>query len=68
MLSLRNSRCFLDWKRCQLIMWILSDVKSFFHDLIWGDMCIGKDMNGRFHDQFEVICGLEQMIKDNVMT
>jgi hypothetical protein len=31
-------------------------------------MWIGKDMTGSFHDQFEVLCGLEQMIEDDVMT
>jgi hypothetical protein len=31
-------------------------------------MCIGKYMNVRHHEKFEVLCGLEQMIKDNVMT
>jgi hypothetical protein len=31
-------------------------------------MCTGKYLNGRYHDQFEVQCGLEQRIKDDVMT
>jgi hypothetical protein len=31
-------------------------------------MGIGNDVTGSFHNQFEVICGLEQMIKDDVMT
>jgi hypothetical protein len=31
-------------------------------------MCIGNDMAGSIHDKFEVICGLEQMIEDDVMT
>jgi hypothetical protein len=31
-------------------------------------MWIGKDVTGSFHDQFEVLCGLEQMIEDVVMT
>jgi hypothetical protein len=31
-------------------------------------MWIGKDVAGRFHDQFEVECRLEQMIEDDVMT
>jgi hypothetical protein len=31
-------------------------------------MWIGKDVTGSFHDKFEVICGLEQMIKDDAMT
>jgi hypothetical protein len=29
-------------------------------------MWIGKDETGSFHDQFDVLCGLEQMI--NLMT
>jgi hypothetical protein len=31
-------------------------------------MWIGKDVRGSFHDQFEVMCGLEQMIEEDVMT
>jgi hypothetical protein len=31
-------------------------------------ICIGKDVKGTFHDQFEVIVGLEHMGKDAVMT
>jgi hypothetical protein len=31
-------------------------------------MWIGEDVTGRFHDKFEVQCGLEQMIEDDVMT
>jgi hypothetical protein len=31
-------------------------------------MWIGKDVKGSFQDQFEVICGLEQMINDDFMT
>jgi hypothetical protein len=31
-------------------------------------MWIGKDVTGRFHEQFEVLYGLEQMIEDVVMT
>jgi hypothetical protein len=31
-------------------------------------MWIGKYVTGRFHDQFEVLCGLDQMIEDDVMT
>jgi hypothetical protein len=30
-------------------------------------MWIGNDVTGRFHDQFEVLCGLEQMIQDDVL-
>jgi hypothetical protein len=31
-------------------------------------MWIGKDVTGRFHDKFEELYGLEQMIEDDVMT
>jgi hypothetical protein len=29
---------------------------------------IGNEGTGRFHDEFEVLCGLEQMIEDDVVT
>jgi hypothetical protein len=28
----------------------------------------GKDVAGHIHDQFELICGIEQMIDDDDMT
>jgi hypothetical protein len=31
-------------------------------------MIIGKDVTGRFLDKFNVLCGLGEMIKENVMT
>jgi hypothetical protein len=31
-------------------------------------MFIGKYVTGRFHDKFDVICELDQVIKDDVMT
>jgi hypothetical protein len=31
-------------------------------------MLIGNDVAGSFHDKFEVICGLEQMIEDDIMS
>jgi hypothetical protein len=31
-------------------------------------MWIGKDVAGNVYDQFEVICGLKQMIDDDVIT
>jgi hypothetical protein len=51
MLSWPNSRCSLDWKRCDWkftrriwgTIWIVSDMKWWCHDLIWGDTCIRKD-------------------------
>jgi hypothetical protein len=49
-------------------MWIRTNVKLFCSDLIRGALLIGKDGTGSFHDQFEVLCGLDQMCKDAVMT
>jgi hypothetical protein len=43
-------------------------VKKCCHDLNWSAMWTGKDLSGWFHDQYELVCGLEQMIKDNVMS
>jgi hypothetical protein len=31
-------------------------------------MWIGKDVTGRFDEQFEELCGLDQMIEDYVLT
>jgi hypothetical protein len=31
-------------------------------------MKIGKDVTGNVHDNFEVLFGLEQKIKDDIMT
>jgi hypothetical protein len=31
-------------------------------------MWIGKDVTGSFHEKFEVLCGLHQMIADDFMT
>jgi hypothetical protein len=31
-------------------------------------MRIGNEVTGRYHDQFEVLYRLEQMIEDDVMT
>jgi hypothetical protein len=31
-------------------------------------MWIGKDVTGSFHDQFELLCGLDQVMDDEVMT
>jgi hypothetical protein len=31
-------------------------------------MWTGMDVRGSLHDQFEIICGLEQMVEDDVMT
>jgi hypothetical protein len=31
-------------------------------------MWIGNDVAGSIHDKFQVLCGLEQMIYDDIMT
>jgi hypothetical protein len=31
-------------------------------------MWIGKDVRGSFHDIFELLCGLDQMMEEDVMT
>jgi hypothetical protein len=31
-------------------------------------MGIGKDVRGSFQEQFELLCGLEEMIQDDVFT
>jgi hypothetical protein len=49
-------------------LWIGTNVKVCFIDISRSAMRIGNDMTRRFHDQFEVIFGLEQMIEDDVMT
>jgi hypothetical protein len=28
---------------------------------------MGEDVTGKFHDQFELLCGLDQVIEDDVM-
>jgi hypothetical protein len=43
-------------------MWIGTDDKFWCHDKIYGAMWNGNDVTGSFRDQFEVICGLEQII------
>jgi hypothetical protein len=37
-------------------------------DQIYIAIFIRNDLTGNFHDQFEVLCGLEEMIDDDVMT
>jgi hypothetical protein len=49
-------------------MWIgTDDIKCWIYQLYIA-ISIGKNVTGSFHEQFEVLCGLEQMIKDDVMT
>jgi hypothetical protein len=48
-------------------MWIGTDDNGCCHDKIYSAMWIGKDVTIRYHDQFEVLCELEQMIEDDVL-
>jgi hypothetical protein len=43
-------------------------VKECCHEINSNGIWILKDVTGIFHDQFEVICGLDQMIDDDVLT
>jgi hypothetical protein len=49
-------------------MWIGTDVIGWNHGQIESAICIGKDVTGSIHDQFEVLCDLENIIDDDVMT
>jgi hypothetical protein len=48
------------------IIWISTDDIWCCLDQIYVAMGIGKNVRGSFHDQLEVLCGLEQMIEDDV--
>jgi hypothetical protein len=49
-------------------MWIGIDVNECCHDLFWSAMRIGKYETGSFHEQFGILCRLNQKIDDDVMT
>jgi hypothetical protein len=49
-------------------MCIGTDDKEYWHDKLESALWIWNDVTRRFHDNFEVICGLEQMIEDDAMT
>jgi hypothetical protein len=49
-------------------MWIGTDDNGYCHDQIESAMWIGMYVRGSFHNQFEVLCGLAQIINDNVIT
>jgi hypothetical protein len=49
-------------------IWIGTDDIWCCLDQLYNAIPIGKDVTGSFHDQFEVLCGLEQMIKYDDMT
>jgi hypothetical protein len=42
-------------------MWIGTDDKGCGHDQIYSAMCIGMDVKGIFHDEFELIYALQQI-------
>jgi hypothetical protein len=43
-------------------MWIGTDDIRCCHDQIYSAISIGNYVTVIFHEQFEVLCGLEQMI------
>jgi hypothetical protein len=49
-------------------MWTGTDDKLSCPDQFESAMWIGKDVKGIFHDKYEVLFELEQMVKDDVMT
>jgi hypothetical protein len=49
-------------------MWIGADDKGCSFDQVHIAICIGKNLAGSFQDHFDVLCGYEQMIEDDVMT
>jgi hypothetical protein len=48
----------VDWNKCEDLL----SCPNLNCYVVW------KKGTGRFHDQFEVICGIEQMIEDDDMT
>jgi hypothetical protein len=49
-------------------MWIGTDEKGCCPDQIESAMWIGKVVTERFHVKFEVICGKEPMMEDDILT
>jgi hypothetical protein len=49
-------------------MWNGTDDKGCCHDSVGGAMWIGNSVKGSFHAYFEILCGLEQIWLDSVMT
>jgi hypothetical protein len=49
-------------------LWIGTDVRDCSHDLNWSAMWTEMYVPWSFYDKFEVIYGLEHVIKDDVMT
>jgi hypothetical protein len=48
-------------------IWIWTDDTGCCLDQIYIAMWIGTDVRGNIHDQFEVLCGLEQVMEDDVV-
>jgi hypothetical protein len=49
-------------------MLIGRDDIGYCHDKVYSVMWIGKNVTGSFHDEFEVLFGLEELIQDDVLT
>jgi hypothetical protein len=48
-------------------IWIGSDDIGCCLDQIYIAMCIGKNVRGSFHENFDALYGFEQMILDGVL-
>jgi hypothetical protein len=49
-------------------MLIRTDDTECCLEQIYIAMCIGNYVRGSFHDQYEVVCGLEKIIHDDALT
>jgi hypothetical protein len=49
-------------------MWIGTDEIGCCLDQKYITRCIGKPVTSSFHDQFEVLCGIERMTLDDDLT
>jgi hypothetical protein len=49
-------------------MWIRSDDRGWIHDIIWGDIWIGTDVNGCCLEKIILLCGLESMWQEAFKT
>jgi hypothetical protein len=58
MLCWPNISSYVDWKWCD----------SKLSRPYWSAMWIGNYVTGSYHDHFQVLLGLQQMIEDDVMT
>jgi hypothetical protein len=59
-----------EWEWCNDLiwgaLWIGTEENNCCHEQNWSYVWTGKYVTGRFHGQFEVICGLGLMIDDHV--